>query len=253
MEDWVIQDLLVLVAVGFLAQIVDGALGMAYGTISALTLLSLGVPPATASAAVHLAEIATCGASGLSHLWYRNVDKGLVLRLLPGGIIGVIIGATLLSNVDGKTIRPYVAAYMGILGILILVRAWEHAKPRQSSQDVAAIPIGFVGGLLDSMGGGWGPIVTSTLVGRGHAPRFTVGSVNLSQTVVAAAASATFFAFLGSSHVPTVAALVVGGVMAAPFGGYMARSMPTRLFIAMVGVLVLILAGWQVWRSLQAE
>jgi uncharacterized membrane protein YfcA len=252
MQELGIQDLLILVAVGFLAQLVDGALGMAYGTITTLTLLSLGTPPATASAAVHLAEVATCGASGLSHLWYRNVDKGLVLRLLPGGIIGVIIGATFLSNVDGRTIRPYVAGYMAILGFLILVRAWEHAKPRESSNDAAATPIGFVGGLLDSMGGGWGPIVTSTLVGRGHPPRFTVGSVNLSQTIVALAASATFFAFLGWSHVPTVAALVVGGVLAAPFGGYMARSMPTRLFIALVGVVVLMMAGWQLWRSLSA-
>jgi uncharacterized protein len=253
MQDWAVHDLLVLVAVGFLAQLVDGALGMAYGTISTLTLLSLGTPPATASAAVHLAEIATCGASGLSHVWYKNVDKGLVLRLLPGGVLGAVIGATLLSNVDGKTIRPYVAAYMGILGILILVRAYEQAKPRESSNDAVATPIGFVGGLLDSMGGGWGPIVTSTLVGRGHPPRFTVGSVNLSQTVVAVAASATFFAFLGWSHVPTVAALVVGGVVAAPFGGYMARAMPTRLFITLVGVLVLMLASWQVWRSLNGQ
>ena len=250
MHDWAIQELLVLVAVGFLAQLVDGALGMAYGTITSLTLLSLGTPPATASAAVHLAEIATCGASGLSHLWYRNVDKTLVVRLVPAGILGVIIGATLLSHVDGKVVRPYVATYLGILGILILVRAWEHPKPRESSNDVIATPIGFVGGLLDSMGGGWGPIVTSTLVGRGHPPRFTVGSVNFSQTLVAVAASGTFFAFLGMSHVPTVAALVLGGVVAAPFGGYMARMMPPRIFITLVGILVLIMAGWQVWRSL---
>jgi uncharacterized protein len=251
MEDLVLQDLLLLAAVGFLAQLVDGALGMAYGTITALTLLALGTPPATASAAVHLAEIATCGASGLSHVWYRNVDKGLVLRLVPAGIIGVVIGATFLSNVEGKAIRPYVAGYLGILGILILVRAWEHPKPRESSNDAIAAPIGFVGGLLDSMGGGWGPIVTSTLVGRGHHPRFTVGSVNLSQTLVAVAASGTFFVFLGLSHVPTVAALVLGGVAAAPFGGYMARAMPPRIFITLVGILVLILSGWQVWRSLK--
>jgi uncharacterized protein len=250
MHDWAIQELLVLVAVGFLAQLVDGALGMAYGTITTLTLLSLGTPPATASAAVHLAEIATCGASGLSHLWYKNVDKALVLRLVPAGVLGVIIGATLLSHVDGKVIRPYVAAYLGILGILILVRAWEQPKPRESSNDAIATPIGLVGGLLDSMGGGWGPIVTSTLVGRGHPPRFTVGSVNFSQTLVAVAASGTFFFFLGMSHVPTVAALVLGGVVAAPFGGYMARTMPPRMFITLVGILVLIMAGWQVWRSL---
>jgi uncharacterized membrane protein YfcA len=250
MHELGIQDLLILVAVGFLAQLVDGALGMAYGTITTLTLLSLGTPPATASAAVHLAEIATCGASGLSHLWHKNVDKDLVMRLVPAGIIGVIIGATVLSHVEGNTVRPYVAGYLGILGILILVRAWEHPKPRQSSSDALATPIGFVGGLLDSMGGGWGPIVTSTLVGRGHQPRFTVGSVNLSQTVVALAASATFFAFLGLSHMPTVAALVLGGVVAAPFGGYMARTMPPRIFITLVGILVLIMAGWQVWRSL---
>jgi uncharacterized membrane protein YfcA len=250
MQDLVIQDFLILVAAGFLAQLIDGALGMAYGTITTLTLLGLGTPPATASAAVHLAEIATCGASGLSHLWFKNVDKGLVLRLVPAGIIGVVIGATFLSHVDGRTVRPYIAGYLGFLGILILVRAWEHPEPRESSNDVLATPVGFVGGLLDSMGGGWGPIVTSTLVGRGHPPRFTVGSVNLSQTLVAMAASATFFTFLGMSHLPTVAALVLGGVLAAPFGGYMARTMPPRIFITLVGILVLMLAGWQVWRSL---
>jgi uncharacterized membrane protein YfcA len=247
------QDLLILAAVGFLAQLIDGALGMAYGTIMTLTLLGIGTPPAAASAAVHLAEIFTCGASGLSHVLHKNVAWRLVLRLAPAGIVGVIIGATFLSHVEGKVIRPYVAAYLGALGVLILVRAVMPVKLRESHSDGAAVPVGFVGGLLDSLGGGWGPIVTSTLVGRGHPPRFTVGSVNFTQTLVAVAASGTFFVFLGWSHVLVVAALVVGGVLAAPFGGYMARVIPTRFFIAMVGFLVLTLSVWQVWRFLHPE
>jgi uncharacterized protein len=236
-------------AVGFMAQLVDGALGMAYGAVTMLTLLSIGVPPAAASAAVHTAEVATCAASGASHLWHQNVDKALVKRLLPAGILGAVIGASFLSNVDGKTIRPFIALYLGVVGVLILQRAAISAKPKISPDDAAVAPLGFLGGLLDSLGGGWGPIVTSTLVGRGHPPRYAVGSVNLTEFLVATTASATFFAFLGWSELPFVAALILGGLLAAPLSGYVARMMPTRFFMSLIGTVVLLMAGWQVWRA----
>jgi uncharacterized membrane protein YfcA len=158
MPDWVNQDFLILAAMGFLAQLIDGALGMAYGVVATLTMLSIGVSPAAASAAVHTAEIATCAASGGSHLWHKNVDKGLVVRLLPAGILGAVIGATFLSNVDGRTIRPFIALYLGVVGFLILQRAGGRPQPKTSPDDAAVAPLGFVGGLLDSLGGGWAPL-----------------------------------------------------------------------------------------------
>jgi uncharacterized membrane protein YfcA len=247
MPDWATQDFLNLAAMGFLAQLIDGALGMAYGVVATLTLLSIGASPAAASAAVHTAEVATCAASGGSHLWHKNVDKGLVARLLPAGVLGAVIGATFLSNVDAKTIRPFIALYLGVVGFLILQRAG--VSPKTSPDDAGVAPLGFVGGLLDSLGGGWGPIVASTLVGRGHPPRYAVGSVNLSEFFVAASASATFFAFLGWSELPFVAALVLGGLLAAPLSGYVARVLPTQVLMRLVGIAVLLMAGWQIWRT----
>ena len=225
---------------------------MAYGTIMALTLLALGLPPAVTGASVNLAEIFTCGASGLAHTWYRNVDWRLVGKLAPAGVIGAILGAATLSSIDGAVLKPLLAVYLGALGLYILWRAQRGCENRASSEDPAVVPLGLVGGALSATGGGWGPIVTSTLVGRGHTPRFTIGSVNLCQTFVAMAASATYVAFIGIDHWPTVAALIFGGLLAAPFGGYVARHLPARPFMLLVGTLVLTLSGWQMWRLMRA-
>ncbi len=246
------DQLAFIAAVGFAAQLIDGALGMAYGTIMALTLLALGLPPAVVGASVNLAEIVTCGASGLAHAWYRNVDWRLVARLAPAGVIGAILGAATLSKIDGAILKPMLAVYLAALGVYILWRAFKACGSRATTDDRVVIPLGLVGGALSATGGGWGPIVTSTLVGRGHAPRYTIGSVNLCQTFVAIAASATYVAFIGIDHWPTVAALVAGGLLAAPFGGYVARHLPARPFMLLVGALVLTLSGWQMWRLVRA-
>ncbi len=238
--------------VGFLAQLVDGALGMAYGTVSVSVLLAMGVTPANASAAVHSAQIFTCAASSLSHILHRNVLWPMVWRLALPGVFGAAIGAVLLVQMDQDAIRPWIAAYLSSLGVLILYRVIRpSATRRPRATDRASLPVGFLGGFADSVGGGgWGPIATSTLVSRGHEPRYTVGSVNVAEFIVKTASAATFFTVLGLTHLHIVLPLIVGGMIAAPFGGYLARVIPARILMMMIGGLILCLSGWQIARLL---
>ena len=186
------QGFLLFLAVGFLAQLVDGALGMAYGVISSSVLIAFGVPPAQVSAMVHAAECFTTGASAVSHTAHRNIDWKLFFRLAPAGIIGGIAGAYLITGFDPTILKAVVIAYLGILGIWMLTRALR-AMRAEPAEIKHAVPLGLAGGFLDaSGGGGWGPVVTSTLLGRGHAPRFVIGSVNTSEFFVTVAISATF-------------------------------------------------------------
>jgi uncharacterized membrane protein YfcA len=241
-------DFLLLAAIGFLAQLVDGALGMAFGVISSSAMLTLGMPPAQASAIVHTAEIFTTAASGASHLYFKNVDWRLMIRLGVAGVIGAAAGAWVLSNVDGEQARPFVAAYLLAVSILIILKAVRRAPVRDPAFTVAP-PLGLVGGFLDaSGGGGWGPVVTSTLIGSGHAPRTVVGSVNTTEFFVTTAAATTFFLTLGAAPLYELAALVLGGIIAAPFGGWVVKHISPRFLMAMVGVLVMLLAAWQLIR-----
>jgi uncharacterized membrane protein YfcA len=240
-----ITDYLMLGAIGFLAQIVDGALGMAFGIVSNAALLTMGLPPAQASAIVHTAEVFTTAGSAASHIYHRNVDWRLVLRVGVAGVVGAVLGAWVLSNVDARWGRPFIAAYLLIMGIVILMRAKRHIPPRDAPFRWAP-PVGLAGGFLDaSGGGGWGPIVTSTLVGSGHAPRTTVGSVNTSEFFVTTAAATTFFVELGMVSLGQLAALVIGGLIAAPFGGWVVKHVQVYVLMAMVGCLVIALALWQ--------
>jgi uncharacterized membrane protein YfcA len=234
--------------VGFLAQLVDGALGMAYGTVSAAILLSLGITPANTSAAVHTAQIFTCGAGGLSHIYHRNVLWQMVWRLALPGIAGAIIGVVVLVHLDQEAIRPWISAYLGALGILILYRVIRRNRTvKPDATDRASFPTGFLGGFADSVGGGgWGPIATSTLVGRGHEPRFTIGSVNVAEFIVKTASAVTFFVALGMTHMDIVVPLVIGGLIAAPLGGYLVRIIPAKVLMTMIGLVVLALSGWQI-------
>jgi uncharacterized membrane protein YfcA len=244
-------DFLLLAAVGFLAQIVDGALGMAFGVISSSAMLSLGLPPAHASAIAHTAEIFTTATSGASHVYFRNVDWRLVLRLGVAGVVGAVAGAWFLSNIDGHLARPFVAAYLLAVGILILLKAFRRAPVHDPSFAIAP-PLGLVGGFLDaSGGGGWGPVVTSTLIGSGQAPRTVVGSVNVTEFFIAAAAATTFFIELGAAPLRELSALVLGGVLAAPFGGWVVKHVAPRLLMTLVGVLVILLAVWQLVRAFE--
>ncbi|MBY0363698.1 MAG: sulfite exporter TauE/SafE family protein [Phreatobacter sp.] len=240
-----------LVAVGFFAQLVDGALGMAFGLIATTAMLSLGVPPAQASAATHTAEVFTTGISGLSHLYFRNVEPRLFITLSLAGVVGGVLGAYLLSNIDGQAIRPFIAAYLLILGLFILVKAFRRSPTTEDARTTRVAPLGLVGGFLDAVGGGgWGPMVTSTLIGSGHAPRRVIGSVNAAEFFVTVAISTTFFIELGASHLSHIAALIIGGVLAAPFGGYVVRHMRPHLLMGIVGLLVSSLALVQLIRAL---
>ena len=243
------SEFVLLVAIGFFAQLVDGALGMAFGVISTSAMLTMGLPPAHASAIVHTAEVFTTAASGASHIYHRNVDWRLVRRLGIAGVAGAVMGAWFLSNVDGDMIRPFVAAYLLLIGILILLKAFRPPPERDVSFS-AAPPLGLVGGFLDaSGGGGWGPVVSSTLIGSGHAPRTVVGSVNTTEFFVTTAAATTFFIELGASPLYNLMALIVGGVLAAPLGGWAVKHVAPRALMCMVGVLVVALAALQIARS----
>jgi len=229
------------IAVGFAAQMIDGALGMAFGVINSTLLVSfLGIPPATASASVHLVETFTTAASGISHILHKNVDWKLFLRLLIPGVIGGISGAYLLSNIDASVAKPYVMTYLASIGVYLLYRAWRgKIEPREPK---IIEPLGLAGGFLDAAGGGgWGPVVTSNLLVQGAQPRTTIGTVNTVEFFLTATISATFIANIGfKAFTLTTAGLLVGGLIAAPFGGYLAKRVPARALMAMVGVLLTI-------------
>lgn len=255
MED----SFILFLVVGFLAQIVDGALGMAYGVVSSSVLLAFGVPPASASASVHAAELFTTAASAGSHVAHRNVDWHLFRRLAPAGVIGGVVGTYVMTAVDGAVLRPYVAAYLGVMGLYILFRAWRQLPAVDSHDGRVVLGLGSVGGFADAVGGGgWGPVVTTGLIGNGGAPRETIGTVNTVEFVLTAAVSASFLAALVSGHWEeaegliaygrAVAGLIVGGLVAAPFAGYAVRIIPQRRLMVMVGGLICALAVYQAAR-----
>lgn len=243
-------EFLLLVAVGFVAQLVDGALGMAFGLIATTAMLSLGLPPAQASAATHTAEVFTTGVSGLSHLYFGNIDGRLFAVLSVAGVVGGVAGAYVVSNIDGAIIRPFIAVYLLAIGLLIVVKAFRLSRVRQDAKATYAAPLGLVGGFLDAIGGGgWGPMVTSTLIGSGHAPRRVIGSVSASEFFVTVAVSTTFLIELGTSHLEHIAALVIGGFLAAPLGGFVVRHLKVHWLMGIVGALVSLLALVQLVRA----
>jgi uncharacterized protein len=242
-------------AVGFIAQLIDGAVGMAYGVISTSVLLAFGVPPAQASATIHAAECFTTGASGASHMLHKNVDWKLFFRLAPAGVVGGVIGAYLLTGFDPTFIKAVVIAYLGAVGVYMLTRALRELKDEPPHLK-HVVPIGVVGGFLDaSGGGGWGPIVTSTLLGRGHTPRYVIGSVNSAEFVVTVAISLTFLFTLMTGRFEleggiiaggaALAGLIVGGLFAAPLAGYITKAAPARALLGAASVLVISLSIWQ--------
>ena len=243
------NDFATFVVVGFLAQVVDGALGMAFGVLTTTVLLAFGVPPAQASALVHTVEIFTTGASAASHIMQRNVQRRLVFQLAVTGVLGAIAGAWLLSNVDAGLVRPFVSAYLLLLGLSILWQAVQN-PPEKDTVPGFTGPLGFIGGFLDAAGGGgWGPTVTCTLIGAGRPPRFVIGSVNTAEFFVTTAAATTFFIELGSVPLEALLGLTLGGVAAAPFGALLARYMPPRALMTAVGLVISCLSAWQIARS----
>ena len=225
--------------VGLLAQAVDGALGMAYGITSSSFLLATGASPALATGATHLAEVFTTGVSGVSHVKLGNVNKKLFLSLLIPGIIGVLLGAYVITNVDGKAIKPYINGYLLIMGLYVLSKAFRHITLKTDSDSAKIMPLAIFGGFMDTAGGGgWGPIVTTSLVGAGHNPRTTIGSVNFAEFFLTVTSATAFFALLNGEVWVIVAGLVIGGLFSAPFAAYATRHFKTKTLLILVGCLI---------------
>ncbi len=244
-------SLLPFVVVGFAAQLVDGALGMAFGLINSTLLISVvGVSPAVASASVHAVEVFTTAASGISHSLHRNVDWRLLPRIAVPGVIGGALGAYVLSSVDASVARPFVMAYLAAIGLYLLWRAWRGRVEPKSPRVIE--PLGLVGGFLDAAGGGgWGPVVTSNLLIQGAEPRRTIGTVNTAEFFVTATISATFFVQMGwAAFTLATLGLLVGGMLAAPLGGVLAKRVPARPLMAAVGALLTLTSAYTVWRAL---
>ncbi len=251
-------DFLMFVAVGFFAQLIDGALGMGYGVISSVVLLATGVPPSHTSASVHAAKLFTTAASGASHIIHGNVDRKMFLVLSAAGVLGGIAGALVLVNLTGTSVRPYVFGYLMIMGMVILWRGLILPSNRSVPGNLVA-PLGAAGGFLDAIGGGgWGPVVTSSLIGAGASPRFVVGTVNAAEFVVTCAIVSTFAATLifGTwkdasalgDHAGAVAGLVIGGLPAAAVAGWLLKIAPRKPLMIGVGLLVICLSAYELLR-----
>lgn len=236
---------------GFVAQIVDGALGMAYGVTSNSILLSFGLSPKLASTAVHTAEVFTTGVSGLSHIWFGNFDKKLFLKLIIPGVISASIGAFLLGSViDGAIVKPYINAYLIILGIIIILKAFKKQMNSNGSLKHISLYATF-GGFLDAIGGGgWGPIVTSNLIRQGQTPSIIIGTVNTAEFFVTFFSAGILIYFTGIQSWQIILGLIVGGTLAAPFGAYITKKIPQKAMMITVGVLIVIISFYALIKSI---
>lgn len=243
--------LLPFIAVGFAAQLVDGALGMAFGVISNTLLVGvLGVPPALASQRVHLVECFTTATSGISHLLHGNIDKTLFFRLLIPGMIGGILGAYVLTSLDAGLVKPFVLAYLTAIGIYLLVRGLLY--PPKIKQAKLIAPLGLFGGFLDAAGGGgWGPVVTSNLLIQGADPRKVVGTVNSVEFFLTLTVSAAFIFHLGVADVAgATLGLLIGGIVAAPLGAWAAKHFPPKQMLILVGFVLSLTSAYGVYKAL---
>jgi uncharacterized membrane protein YfcA len=242
--------LLPFILIGFAAQMVDGALGMAFGQISSTLLVSIGVPPAAASAGVHTAETFTTAVSGISHVAHRNVDWKLFFRIVVPGVIGGVCGAYLLTQIKADVAKPFVLTYLTALGVYLFYRGIMHRHTERQPKVIA--PLGLAGGFLDAAGGGgWGAIVTSNLLVQGSNPRKTIGTVNTAEFFLTVTISATFIIALGWEAFTTATlGLLIGGVLAAPFGAIIAKRVNPDLLLTFVGGLVTLTSGYALYRAL---
>jgi uncharacterized membrane protein YfcA len=236
------EKFLVFFAIGVFAQLVDGTLGMGYGATSTSFLLAYGVPPVLSSTSVHVSEMFTTGASALSHHRFGNINKKLVKHLLIPGVLGSITGAYLLSDIiNGDIIKPFIAIYMIVLAVIIIKKALAKTIVKKKTKKLGILAT--FGGFMDSVGGGgWGPIVTSTLLGRGRNPRYTIGSVNAAEFAVSFASGITFMIFGGIHGWQIIIGLILGGVIAAPLGAYLVNKIKRKPMMVAVGILIILLS-----------
>jgi uncharacterized protein len=235
-------DFLIFFLIGVFAQLVDGTLGMGYGATSTSFLLSMGVPPAISSTAVHIAEMFTSGASAISHVKFGNINKKLVKHLIIPGVLGSIVGAYLLSDIiNGEKIKPFIAVYMIGLAVIIIIKALRKNIVKKKTKRLGVLAT--FGGFMDAVGGGgWGPIVTSTLLGSGRNLRYTIGSVNVAEFAVSFASGITFLLFGGIVGWQIIIALILGGVIAAPVAAFLVNKIKRKPMMIAVGILIILLS-----------
>jgi uncharacterized membrane protein YfcA len=241
------SEILYYIAGGFIAQMIDGALGMAYGVTATTFLLSVGITPAAASASVHASEVFTSGVSGYMHLKFGNVNSKLFKTLVIPGVIGAILGAYVLSSLEEYStyIKPIVSIYTLFLGVIIIRKALIKRMEKRQLKRVGLLAL--FGGYLDSIGGGgWGPIVSSTLIASGRHPKYTIGSVNLTEFFVSLASSITFFTVIGLGYWQVIIGLILGGVVAAPIAARLANKLPVKSMMILVGMVIIIVSLRQI-------
>jgi uncharacterized membrane protein YfcA len=241
------SEILYYILGGFIAQMIDGALGMAYGVTATTFLMSVGITPAAASASVHASEVFTSGVSGYMHLKFGNVNSKLFKTLVIPGIIGAILGAYVLSSLEDYAgyIKPIVSIYTLILGAIIIRKALIKRQEKRQLKKVGWLAL--FGGYLDSIGGGgWGPIVSSTLIASGRHPKYTIGSVNLTEFFVSLASSLTFFTVIGLGYWQVIVGLILGGVVAAPIAARLANKLPVKSMMILVGIVIIVVSLRQI-------
>ena len=245
-----VSEILPFIAIGFAAQLVDGALGMAFGVISSTMMVGvLGLPPAVASQRVHIVECFTTATSGISHLLHGNIDKRLFFRLLIPGMIGGVLGAYVLTSLDAGLVKPFVLLYLASIGLYILWRGLMY-PPRIKEAKLIA-PLGLFGGFLDAAGGGgWGPVVTSNLLIQGADPRKVVGTVNSVEFFLTLTVSAAFLYHLGIADLAgATLGLLVGGIAAAPLGAWAAKHLPAKQMLILVGFVLTLTSAFGVYQA----
>jgi uncharacterized membrane protein YfcA len=249
LSEFISTELLLFVALGFFAQLIDGALGMAYGLVGTTVLLAIGTPPAMTSASIHAAEVVTTGLAGASHVWHKNVDWQLFKRLAPAGVAGGIVGAYILVGLPEGLVKFFITIYLIGITVLIMRRILSSKKAQQGTKaqrerKLPTIPVGAAGGFLDAVGGGgWGPLVTSTLLARGDHPRKSIGSTSLSEFFLTLSISITFLIALNfSEYWKVVVGLIIGGAVAAPLAGFFSKVLAPRTLMIMVAVVIMVLS-----------
>lgn len=238
--------------IGIAAQMVDGALGMAYGITATTFLLANGFSPAIASAAIHTSEVFTTGASGLSHWRMGNINKKLFRSLLFPGVIGGLVGVFLITNIDGNAIKPWISGYLLLMGFYVFIKAFKKFSiANKEIKKRKIIPLALFGGFVDSIGGGgWGPVVTSNLLGSGHEPKRTIGSVNAAEFFLTISTATSFALLIGISYIEVIAGLIVGGIIAAPIAAKITTKLPTKFLLIFVGALIMTLSAVNIYKYL---
>lgn len=235
--------MILFIVLGFCAQLIDGCLGMAYGVFLTTFLTASGVPLLHASSGIHFAEIFTTLASAISHWRFNNVNWLMLKRLALAGIIGGVLGAYVLTSVNGEVLKPWVSVYLLLLGGRLLWKAWKRSASSLTLKRL--FPLGLAGGFCDAIGGGgWGPIVTGTLLVRGYTPHKAIGTVNTAEFFVTIAQTATFVSLIGLGNWKLICGLIIGGVLAAPLAAYLCKKINQKVLMSMVGILIIFINAY---------